>query len=128
MNAEYTDIAPDAVRASIAADAAERRGREQACALDFLVYADEDHERGPHRARCVHGMADPCSRDYDPLPYPEAEPVDFKLYAGTSIGALYGMGAEVTRTWKDDDGNPVEVTRSLLGDLAGWNLTPRSTH
>ncbi len=28
---------------------------------------------------------------YDPLPYPEAEPADVRLYEGTGIGFLYGV-------------------------------------
>jgi hypothetical protein len=100
---------PAGARAAREAEHVARRGREHACALDFLVYGDEP-EREPHAARCVFPV--PCSRDYDPLPYAEAEPVDLKLYEGTSIGALYGMpGGE-----------------HHLGQLAGWNVRPRSTH
>lgn len=49
----------------------------------------------------------PWSRDYNPLPYPEALPEDLQMYEGTGIGALYGLpGAEL-----------------YMWQLAGWNLT-----
>lgn len=109
MNAP--DRAPDEARARHAGEVRKRRNLEAACALDFLVYGD-DEKRGPHAERCVHASAglDPCSRYYDPLPYPEAAP-EPGLYEGTGIGALYGVpGGE-----------------HLLGQMAGWNLNPRST-
>jgi hypothetical protein len=28
---------------------------------------------------------------YDPMPYPEAEPLDARMYEGTGIGYLYGV-------------------------------------
>lgn len=105
-----SDLAAAENRARIAAENAERRNLEAACALDFLVYADEDEERGPHAGRCLHG-ADPCSRSYDPLPYREAEPADLRLYEGTGIGVLYGVPGCEAHHWQ----------------LAGWNLNPRST-
>jgi hypothetical protein len=103
-------MSAELARAKRAADVAARRNAEAACALDFLVYGD-DEERGCHSARCVHGPLDPCSRSYDPLPYPEAEPADQALYEGTGIGALYGVPGCEGHEWQ----------------LAGWNLTPRST-
>lgn len=81
-----------------------------------------------HAERCVFGAGDACSRRYDPAPYAEAEPVDLKMYAGTAIGALYGIGpATVIRTWLDDEGNTVSVEHELV-QLEGWTLAPHSTH
>lgn len=97
---------------------AKRREREVACALDFIYEGNltRDGElprdarnrlapaKGRHGQRCVHDT--PCGRDYQPMPYPEAEPSgDF--YEGTGIGLLYGLAG------------PAE----LAADLAGWNLT-----
>jgi hypothetical protein len=98
-------------REARAAELRARRGREHACALDFLVYGDAE-DREPHATRCIH--PDPCSRNYDPMPYPEAMPMG-RLYEGTGIGALYELGMET------------ESGRSFAPDLAGWNLMPRST-
>jgi hypothetical protein len=98
-----------------------RRASEAACALDFLVYGDGD---GPtmtpwgssvpvaHAERCIHGPRAACSRTYDPVPYDEAEPVDARLYEGTSIGALYGLpGSE-----------------GIVLELEGWELAPRTVY
>ncbi len=79
---------------------AERRQREAADALDFLYHGDLDDR---HSKRCIHAV--PCSRDYNPRPYPEAE-ADPKMYEGTGIGLLYGLSGP----------------RRLLLELAGWNL------
>lgn len=87
---------------------AQRRERERACALDFIYHGNLD---GRHDKRCVH--AEPCSRNYQPRPYPEAEPVDLKEYEGTGIGLLYGAGPD----YLDSD------ARRMLLTLAGWNLT-----
>lgn len=105
-------ITAEQARQQMAADRKADRDREAACRLAFLVYGDaypgEDGEPVPHATVCVCAPA--CSRNYDPLPYPEAEPKDKRLYEGTAIGALYGIaGGE-----------------HLLGALAGWNLIPRS--
>ncbi len=78
----------------------DRRERERACALDFLVNGNLD---GRHDEICIH--AEPCSRDYNIRPYPEAE-VDPRLYEGTGIGLLYGLGGPST----------------LWPTLAGWNI------
>lgn len=111
-----------------------RRGREAACALDFLVYGDGESgtflghrvQGVTHAERCVFGARHACARTYDPMPYDEAEPVDLRMYEGTAIGALYGLSDDaVTRTWLDDDGNAVTVTRPLL-ELEGWELAPRT--
>jgi hypothetical protein len=84
--------------------AAERRRQDEAlCARDFLTWGDT---RGSHAKFCVFGADDPCSRTYDPWPYPEAEP-DPSLYEGTGIGALYGLPGSEVHAWQ----------------LAGWNLT-----
>jgi hypothetical protein len=103
-----SDRAPGDVVARSKKAAYERRQAEGACALHFLVYGDEDT---PHRERCLFAREgrDPCSRTYDPLPA-GTEPPDPRLYAGTGIGLLYGMGGE-SHAWQ----------------LAGWNLDPRST-
>lgn len=98
-------IAPFEARARRAVELAQRRNAEANDALDFLFLGDED---GRHSAKCIH--PEPCSRDYDPLPYPEAEP-DSRLYEGTGIGALYGAPNCEAHLWQ----------------LAGWNLNPRST-
>lgn len=116
-------------REAVAKEHAERRNREAACRLNFLVHGDtfidEDGEPTAHATVCV--CSPTCSRDYDPLPYPEAEPADAKLYDGTAIGAMYGLTPPTKRrTWQDDDGNPVMAESNLLVGLAGWNLIPRS--
>lgn len=95
---------------------AARRNAEAACRLDFRVYGDGiegrvlGHVVRPvlHSERCI--CSPPCSFTYDPLPYPEAEPVDLRLYAGTGIGALYG----------------VPGSEDITAELGGWTLTPRS--
>lgn len=100
-------------RARHAAEVRKRREAEVFDALDFLIRGDDG---GRHAEKCVHTAAgEPCSRNYDPLPYPEAMPADPHTYRGTGVGALYGLGMET------------ESGRSLAPDLAGWNLTPRST-
>jgi hypothetical protein len=108
------------------ADVAKRRAAEQACALDFLVYGD-DEERGRHATRCV--CSPTCSRDYDPIPYDEAEPTDLGLYEGTAIGALYGLcPATTSHVVTDDDGRTYVVQSSLLDGLQGWNIRPRTAY
>lgn len=100
----------EVLRRRNATDVAARRNAEAACALDFLVYAD-DGPRGPHAPRCDHTLAgrDACARVYDPQPYPEAVPD--AAYEGTGIGALYGLPGCESHAWR----------------LDGWNLDPRST-
>ena len=100
MNAEFLNVAPAEARARQAADVARRRNAEANDALDFLVYGDED---GRHSAKCINEPT--CSRDYDPLPYPEAAP-DPALYEGTAIAALYGLPGGERHAWQ----------------LAGWNV------
>lgn len=78
-----------------------QRSHEQADALDFLVYGDDD---GRHTERCLF-QDEPCSRTYDPLPFPDAAPTPAAWYVGTGIGALYGLGGE-----------------QHLWQLAGWNV------
>jgi hypothetical protein len=48
---------------------------------------------------------------YDPLPYPEAEPVDLAMYVGTGIGVLYGL----------------PETEHFAAELGDWTLAPRTT-
>ena len=81
---------------------ATRRQDERLCALDFLTWGDE---QGIHAKRCIHKGTDVpvCSRDYHPGPMPEDE----RLYEGTGIGTLFGLGT--SQSWQ----------------LAGWNVTRR---
>lgn len=89
-------------REARAKKALRRREDERLCALDFLTWGDE---HGVHAKRCIHaGTATPvCSREYHPGPMPDDE----KLYEGTGIGTLFGLGQ--TQAWQ----------------LAGWNITRR---
>lgn len=123
-------------RTRLAVDQIAARNAEANCALDFLVYGD-DEERGRHADRCV--CSPPCSRDYDPLPYRQtagwtegvprlitrrtkALPAGEDMYRGTGIGALYGLGMESTTFFTDDDDVTHVLARSFAPDLAGWNL------
>lgn len=106
MNPEFLNTAPAQAREQLFKLRASQRNREFADALDFIVYGDED---GRHAETCVH--AEPCAREYDPLPYPEALPAEPRLYEGTGIGALYGLPETDCHLWQ----------------LAGWNLVPRSS-
>jgi hypothetical protein len=94
-------VTPGESRAKRAERAAKIRADEFLCAWDFLVWGDT---RGKHADFCV--FPDPCSRNYNPWPYIEAEP-DPRLYEGTGIGALYGLKGSELYVWQ----------------LAGWNLT-----
>lgn len=112
MSAPANGLTREKARQLRALEVEERRNREAACALEFLVYGDtfdlEDGEPTAHSARCV--CTPTCSRDYDPMPYDEAEPVDARLYEGTAIGALYGLpGSE-----------------DVVLSLEGWELKPRT--
>lgn len=109
MSTPAAGIAAVQARLQLDAEHARRRNGEANCALDFLVFGD-DEERGPHAGRCI--CLPPCSRDYDPMPYVEAEP-EPGLHEGTSIGALYGLSP---------------MTAAMAADLAGWNLKPRSVY
>lgn len=93
-------------KADNAEAARRRREAEREDALDFLMHGDAD---GRHSDKCIH--EEPCSRDYNTMPYPDALP-DAKHYAGTGIGALYGF----------------ENTERFLWRLAGWNVTKRKEH
>lgn len=106
MNREFINRAPQRALDARARELSKLRSREQDDALDFLVYGDED---GRHSDTCVH--SEPCAREYDPLPYREAEPAEPAMYAGTGIGVLYGLPGSDAFAWQ----------------LAGWNLVPRST-
>ena len=61
---------------------ADRRNAEAADAIHFLVYGPDEH-------KCIHD--EPCGLTYDPMPYFGAEPQPSAWYAGTGIGALYGL-------------------------------------
>lgn len=102
MNPELLDVAPLEGRLKRAAEVAKRRNAEANDALDFVFLGNED---GRHDAKCLHAV--PCSRDYDPSPYPEAVPADPRMYEGTGIAALYGLPGGEAHAWQ----------------LAGWNLT-----
>lgn len=78
------------------------RAKEAACRADFMTNPG-------HAAECVCSPA--CGRDYDTMPYPEAEPFPESWYVGTGIGALY---------W-----GPMAPVYAL--ELAGWNVGPFGT-
>lgn len=118
MNPELVHRSPDDARARHFAGVAARRNAEANDAMDFLFLGDED---GRHAEKCIHAV--PCSRTYDPMPYPEAEPHDSRMYEGTGLGALYGLGDERALAMADEEGDLIIVTRSLVTELAGWNLT-----
>ena len=95
-------MTPHEAIAARAARAERIRNDQRLCALDFLTWGDT---QGVHAKRCIHkGTATPvCSRDYHPGPMPDNE----KLYEGTGIGTLFGLGQ--AQAWQ----------------LAGWNITRR---
>lgn len=98
LSAPAEALSLEAGRAKADRERAMERDAEVACALAFLTVADhEDCIRTP-----------PCCRDYDPMPYPEAEPFPSDMYVGTGIAALYGG----------------PMTARLAVELAGWNITP----
>lgn len=106
LGTAYGDRAPAAIVERNAKDAALRRGREQADRLHFLVYGHDEHHSRVHVDGQVGCLCDePCSRNYDPLPYPEAALTNENDYVGTGIGLLYGLGGE-QHAWQ----------------LAGWNV------
>lgn len=90
--------APARLREQNARHARRQREVEILDRFQFALYG-EDHE-------CR--LDDPCSRDYDPLPYPEATPHPTDRYVGTGVGALYGLSGD-----------------RFADELAGWRLTPR---
>ena len=101
---EHRELASVADRRKMAAKRAlelgSRRAKEQAGAWEFLTTGSSELPSPDDQ---------PWSRDYDPLPYPEALPDDLHRYEGTGIGALYGLPGSEVHAWQ----------------LAGWNLTPR---
>lgn len=106
MNAELMNKAPSEAVARRAAAVEARRNAEANDALDFMFLGDDE---GRHAEKCVHAKAGgaPCSRGYDPMPYPEAAPADPGMYEGAGIAALYGLPGGEAHLWQ----------------LAGWNLT-----
>lgn len=112
-------VAAEKARGLRAAQLAKRREAERADAWDFLVFGDDDKR---HAKWCVHAQActhdgscqrevcQPCSRTYDPLPSPRdgggAAPEPARFYAGTGVGALYGLPGSEQHLWQ----------------LAGWNV------
>lgn len=83
---------------------AQRRAAERVAAFEFLTTGASD---GP----APDGA--PWSRDYDPVPYPEAVPHDLRMYEGTGVGALYG--------------HLDAASRPFFADLAGWSITRRKS-
>lgn len=63
---------------------------------------------------------------YDPRPYPEAEPADPSMYAGTGIGALYdlpGAGRPLATTAEGESWGWSETSpESFLAELGDWTL------
>lgn len=84
--------APRRVSNAIAGDAAKRRALEIVDAADFLLRGEAEHQ-------CA--LDPPCTRDYEP----GERPADERMYRGTGIGALFGLGGE-----------------QHLWQLAGWNV------
>lgn len=87
-----------------------RRQAERDDAWDYLIRGDLDDR---HTKRCLYALegGEACSRDYNPMPYPDALP-DPVTYEGTGIGALYGL----------------RDTERFLWQLAGWNIRKRREH
>lgn len=77
-------------------DAEERKAEEEA-ARQAKVEAD--------------ALSDAAAHVYDPRPYPEAMPHDPTLYAGTGIGALYGL----------------PDSEHFLAELGDWTLGKETT-
>lgn len=113
-----TDYVGHRAAGALARDAqrlAKRRLAQFKDARDFLWNGDK---AGRHVERCVYALAcehdsgcrregcQPCSRDYDPMPYPEAAPEPAREYAGTGVGALYGLPGTEQHLWQ----------------LAGWSV------
>jgi hypothetical protein len=90
----------DQARTKRAEAVARRRLAERICRSDFLWRGDAH--------QCT--QEEPCSRDYDPMPYPEALPKDLRMYEGTGIGAIYGLDYSTDMAWQ----------------LAGWNIGRQS--
>lgn len=105
----YQELNPRALQEGIVAREEEHMKRRLEEALDGWAFQVDGDEA--HAVHCVHvkrgGRV--CSRTYDPLPYKEALPDDLRMYAGTGIGALYGLAESGHHAYQ----------------LAGWNLTPR---
>lgn len=103
---ELNPTAADEARKAREEEHAKRRLEESLDAWAYLVDGDDLHT--PH---CLFARTGgkTCSRTYDPLPYKEALPDDLRMYAGTGIGALYGLTESEGFSWQ----------------LAGWNIATR---
>jgi hypothetical protein len=97
-------MTPQEARRLRLVDAVNKRNAQRACAADFLRRGDTV---GVHAKRCVFGAKDPCRREYDPCPVPEATPDDRRMFERTGIGTIYGWNS--SQAWQ----------------LAGWNITRR---
>lgn len=82
-------------------DLAARRMSQRDAAWHFLTTGEGDE---PAQAKPPWGKI--WDRDYNPMPYPEARPVDPMFYEGTGIGHLYG----------------IDLSSQMAWTLAGWNL------
>lgn len=100
-----------------AAAVAKDRAAQRVAAFEFLTTGESE---GPSPD------GEPWDRTYDPLPYPEALPSELRAYDGTGVGALYGQTTEASSVFFDDEGRGLVVHRSLVVDLAGWNVGRRS--
>lgn len=105
----YQELNPKALEEGIRMRDEEVMKRRLEESLDAWAYQVDGDDL--HAAHCVHlkhgGRV--CSRTYDPLPYKEALPSDLRMYAGTGIGALYGLSESEGHAWQ----------------LAGWNVATR---
>lgn len=96
---------PESNRDANFAEAQEQRLRQQEAAYLFLTTGvDFECDEDPPYGKVW-------DRNYNPMPYPEADPVD-EMYNGTGIGFLYAM----------DSGTSGFRPHTFAVDMAGWNL------
>lgn len=98
---ELNPRSPLELRQTIAADRIAAREKQQQNAWVFLT-TGESIAPSPYGGEW--------SRDYNPMPYPEAR-VDPDFYLGTGIGLLYRITGAEHMAWS----------------LAGWNLVRHGT-